>query len=369
MINLRDLLEPVDLIRRITGVEVENFYNGLLKHGLTIGSGAMVRMAHLLIRQLFRRIASQVAGFYDGISPDLVVSVIPHFNGAIYAGLRAADLANGRAAAPMVTIMTDLADYPPNFWIERDLDHDHYMVCGSQLATNQAIAAGYGRDRVFRTSGMIVRPEFYLRSQHNRSSERRRLNLDPELPTGLVMFGGFGSRRMLTIARQMANADHKTQLIFICGRNEGLRRRLCAMRLPFPHHIEGFTRQIPYFMHISDYFVGKPGPGSISEALVSGLPVIVERNAWTMVQERYNAQWIAQNGVGVVLRSFTDTVSGIDTLLGDADRTQRFRQQVCALNNRALFEIPDIFDSLIARRQTNRVIRLQHDELNPPHLT
>jgi len=86
-----------------------------------------------------------------------------------------------------------------------------------------------------------------------------------------------------------------------------------------------------------------------------------------MVQERYNAQWIAQNGVGVVLRSFTDIASGIDTLLGDADRTQRFRQQVCSLNNRALFEIPDIFDSLIARRQANLVTRLRHDELNPPH--
>jgi len=41
-------------------------------------------------------------------------------------------------------------------------------------------------------------------------------------------------------------------------------------------------------MQLSDYFVGKLGPESVSEALVIGLPVIVERNARTMVQERYN---------------------------------------------------------------------------------
>jgi UDP-N-acetylglucosamine:LPS N-acetylglucosamine transferase len=252
----------------------------------------------------------------------------------------------------MVTIMTDIADYPPNFWIDRNLDREHHMVCGSAVAIEQAAAAGYASDRVFRTSGMIVRPEFYQPFHHCRSYERRRLGLDPELPTGLVMFGGFGSRRMLTIARQIKNANLKTQLIFICGRNDPLRRQLQSMRLPFPHYIEGFTREVPYFMRIADYFVGKPGPGSISEALVSGLPVIVESNAWTMVQERYNTAWIAQNGVGVVLRSFNDIATGLTTLLSDVG--QGFRTRVNALSNRALFEIPDILESLIATRDFPR---------------
>ncbi len=354
MVNLRDMLEPVDLIRRITGVEVEGFYNGLLKHGVTIGSRAMVTMAHLLIRQMHRRMKTQIAAFYDRPTPDLVVSLIPHFNRAIYEGLRAADLGRGRRTTPMVTIMTDIADYPPNFWIERNLDHEHHMVCGSAMAIEQATAAGYSSDRVFRTSGMIVRPEFYLPFQHCRSCERRRLGLDPELPTGLVMFGGFGSRRMLTIARQIKNANLKTQVIFICGRNDRLRRQLESMRLPFPHHIEGFTREVPYFMRVADYFMGKPGPGSISEALVSGLPVIVESNAWTMVQERYNTTWIAQNGVGIVLRSFNEIAAGLTTLLSDAG--QGFRARVNALNNRALFEIPDILESLIETRDFSREI-------------
>jgi processive 1,2-diacylglycerol beta-glucosyltransferase len=38
-INLRELLEPADVIRRLTGVRIEDFYNSQLKYGLTIGTG------------------------------------------------------------------------------------------------------------------------------------------------------------------------------------------------------------------------------------------------------------------------------------------------------------------------------------------
>jgi UDP-N-acetylglucosamine:LPS N-acetylglucosamine transferase len=55
---------------------------------------------------------------------------------------------------------------------------------------------------------------------------------------------------------------------------------------------------------LADFFIGKPGPGSISEAVQQQLPVIVVRNSWTMPQERYNAQWVRENKVGLVLPSF-----------------------------------------------------------------
>jgi hypothetical protein len=78
-----------------------------------------------------------------------------------------------------------------------------------------------------------------------------------------------------------------------------------------------------------------------------GLPVIVERNASTMVHERYNTEWIMQNRLGVVLRSFSDIRKALATML-DGEQMSRLRQRVNALDNRAVFEIPDILDALIA---------------------
>ena len=344
MVNLRDILEPIDVFHRLTGVRVEDLYNRMLKYGLTIGTGPMLRAVQFLIRRMHPRNVALLARYWQERRPDLVVSLIPNFNRAIFEGLRIADRARSRPATPMVTILTDLADCPPHFWIERQ---EQYLICGTAKAAEQAQAMGYPPARVLRTSGMIVRPEFYRRPEISREQERRRLGLRPDVPTGLVMFGGFGSRRMMTIARRVAEAGVKTQLIFLCGHNQRLREQLSAMKLPFPCHVEGFTRDIPHLMQLSDYFVGKPGPGSVSEALVMDLPVIVERNARTMVQERYNTEWIERHQFGVVLRSFNEIVAGIAQML-DPLRLAHFRSCVGALNNRAVFEIPDLLEALIA---------------------
>jgi hypothetical protein len=344
MVNLRDILEPIDVFHRLTGVRVEDLYNRMLKYGLTIGTGPMLRAVQFLIRRMHPRNVALLSSYWQQRRPDLVVSLIPNFNRAIFEGLRLADSARSRRSTPMVTILTDLADCPPHFWIERQ---EQYLICGTAKAAEQALTMGYPPRRVLRTSGMIVRPEFYSSPPISREQERRRLGLRPALPTGLVMFGGFGSRRMLTIARRVAEAAVKTQLIFLCGHNQRLRAQLSAMKLPFPCHVEGFTRDIPRLMQLSDYFVGKPGPGSVSEALVMDLPVIVASNARTMVQERYNTEWIERHQFGVVLRSFNEISAGIKQML-DPPRLMQLRSSVGALNNRAVFEIPDLLETLIA---------------------
>jgi UDP-N-acetylglucosamine:LPS N-acetylglucosamine transferase len=344
MVNLRDILEPIDVFHRLTGVRVEDLYNRMLKYGLTIGTAPMLRAVQFLIRRMHPRNVALLSHYWREHRPDLVVSLIPNFNRAIFESLRIADRERASAETPMVTILTDLADYPPHFWIERQAQ---YVICGTAKAAGQALAMGYPARRVLRTSGMIVRPEFYQPLDICREHERRRLGLDPHLPTGLVMFGGFGSRRMLTIARRVAEAGTKTQFIFLCGHNQRLRKHLSTMRLPFPCHVEGFTRDIPRLMRLSDYFVGKPGPGSVSEALVMNLPVIVERNARTMVQERYNTEWIERHELGVVLRSFNEVAVGIGQML-DSRQLAHFRARAAAVGNRAVFEIPDLLAKLVA---------------------
>jgi hypothetical protein len=76
------------------------------------------------------------------------------------------------------------------------------------------------------------------------------------------------------------------------------------------------------------------------------LPVVVERNAWTLPQERYNTEWILEKKVGVVLKSFREIDAGLRELL-DVSNFARFRANAAAIVNRAVFEIPDILESLL----------------------
>ena len=77
------------------------------------------------------------------------------------------------------------------------------------------------------------------------------------------MFGGHGSKVMRRIAKRLDDI----QLILVCGHNAALAEKLRGMRAAAPRAVIGFTPQIRYFMQLSDFFIGKPGPGSISEAV------------------------------------------------------------------------------------------------------
>ncbi len=349
LVNLQEVLDSLDIFRKYTGVRLEDVYNHMLKRGYTLGSKQLLPAMHGLIRIYHRSQVKLLTKFWTERDTELVVSLIPNFNRAIFQALRAADRARNRPPTPMVTILTDFADYPPHFWIER---HDgvtgdpQYFVCGTTKAEEHARGMGHPSERVFRTSGMIVRPHFYTPIPHSRAEERQRIGLDPALPTGLVLFGGQGSNQMISIAKAVGKSGLKLQLIMICGHNHNLRDRLSAMQPEFPMHIEGFTKEIPYFMHLSDFFIGKPGPGSISEAIHMNLPVIVERNAWTLPQERYNAEWVEENQVGVVLPSFRYIADGLRTLLEERNLA-RFKANAAAITNRAVFEIPEILEALL----------------------
>jgi 1,2-diacylglycerol 3-beta-galactosyltransferase len=105
-------------------------------------------------------------------------------------------------------------------------------------------------------------------------------------------------------------------------------------------------------MALSDFFIGKPGPGSISEALSRHLPVIIDCNAWTLPQERYNAQWVREKEVGIVVRSHRQVAGAVAELLKPGELAQ-FRARTAAMENRAIFEIPAIFEKILEANPEN----------------
>jgi len=340
MVNLQEQLDALDIFRRFTGIRLQDIYNLLLKKGWTLGSGEMLKVLHVVIRAMQPMLVARLRKFWSESRPDMVVSLIPNFNRALWLSLRAA-----LPGTPLVTILTDIADYPPHFWIERQ---PQYFICGSGRAVAQARALGHPEGCVFRTSGMILNPRFYEPITVDRGSERQRLGLDPEMPTGLVLFGGEGSMTMREIAQRLQATERPLQLILICGRNQKLAADLRRMRSRIPMHVEGFTREIPYYMHLADFFIGKPGPGSISEAIAMKLPVIVERNAWNLPQERYNIEWVREHQVGLVLRNFRQIGRAVGELL-EPSTYAAMRANAVALTNRAVFEIPDVLETILAK--------------------
>jgi len=344
MVNLQERLDSVDVFRKLTGLRLQDVYNLALKKGWTLGSPQLMVGMHLIIRLFHRKLVRTLEVFWRQSRPDMAVSLVPNFDRALCESL-------GRAlpGVPFVTILTDIADYPPHFWIEKQTQ---YLICGSARAVEQALSMGHAERMVFRTSGMILNPGFYETpplTAGDRREGRRALGFDPDLPVGLVLFGGQGAAAMLDIARRLDGR----QLLLICGRNQKLRERLQALQRRAPAFVEGFTSDVPRYMQLADYFIGKPGPGSLSEAAAMRLPVIVESNAWTLPQERYNAQWVRERGLGMVLPGFRGIARAVDELL-EPERYAAFHSATGRETNRAVFEIPDILERILSESQVGR---------------
>lgn len=338
--NLQELLEPLDLSRKLLGIRLQDLYNLILKQNWTLGAVYLLRLMHGLIRVYHRAMVRQLEAHFRRERPDLLVSLIPHFNRALFESLKRV-----HPDVPYVTLLTDLADYPPHFWIERQ---PQYFICGSERAAEQALALGHPPQAIFRVSGMVLHPRFYEAPEVDRGAERRKLGLEADLPTGLLLFGGHGSRVMRRIVTHLDRSGLPLQLIVICGHNQDLLESIRRMRTRMPLHLVGFTPDVPAYMRLADFFIGKPGPGSISEALAMRLPVLVASNAWTLPHERYNAEWIRQQGLGLVAPSYRRIARVVSELLADGN-LERYRQRAAALENRAVFEVPDVLAEIASR--------------------
>ena len=209
----------MDVLRKLTGIRIQQQYNIMLQKGWTLGSTQLLRVLQLSIRIFHRRLVNLLEKFWREKPADLLISVIPHFNRQICESWT--KVYSGR---PFVTIITDLADFPPRFWIEPV--KDQFVIAGTEKAVEQARALGHDDAHIFLTSGMILRPDFYVQDNSDLVALRREMGLREGLTTAIVLFGGHGSKVMYDITEKLDVARLPLQLILICGRNEELAGKL-----------------------------------------------------------------------------------------------------------------------------------------------
>ena len=339
-VNLFDALDPKARFERLTGMPPEAYYNQRLARGWTLGLAQELKLLQASIRLAHKTLVRRLQLHWLADEPDLVVSLVPNFNRALQEAL-----ATTLPGVPFATVLTDLADMPPRFWIESR--PGAHLICGTADAVRQALALGHQPSHVHAVSGMLLRHDFHRPppSVEERAAARRAAGLAPDAFVPIVMFGGHGARAMKTIARTLAN----TPLILMCGHNAVLAEALRAMPSQATRIVLGHTPEVAHWMRLADVFIGKPGPGSLSEALQCGLPVITCRNAFTLPQERFNTEWVRRQGVGVVVSDFEDIADAIAEVRANAPALQR---AVAGLRNTAADEVPRVLECLMAQAES-----------------
>src|SRR4051794_9704322 len=102
MVNLQELLDGMDVFRKLTGIRLQDIYNLMLKKGWTLGSPQLTVAMHAVIRLFHAKAVRILEEFWRQTPAGLVVSLVPNFERAIYQGLTRA-----LPGVQLVTILTD----------------------------------------------------------------------------------------------------------------------------------------------------------------------------------------------------------------------------------------------------------------------
>ncbi len=339
VLSFQELLLPLDVLKRTTGLSLEAAYNLILRRRASVLMVPLLRVMHAAIRARRRALVRTLATWLRAQPrPDAVVSVFPNFNGVLRDAVREAI-----PGVPLVVVLTDLADFPPRFWIEPGLDR---VVVGSEEAAEQALALGIPAERVSRVSGMILHPRFYRAGGPGvRVRVRSELGLGPQDFTVCLLFGGKGSPEMAPLAEALLHEGPALRVIAVCGDNPGLFERLAALEKRSTGRLTrfGFTDRVAELLAASDLLVTKPGPGSLSEAFHQRVPVVVTRNLHTIPQERFNTELVARRRLGIVVSGWREIPDAVKRLAQDPARRETLRASLDALPpNRAVYEVLDL---------------------------
>jgi 1,2-diacylglycerol 3-beta-galactosyltransferase len=340
--NLQELLAPIDTLRKLTGHSIEDAYNVLLRHRGTSLMVPLLRLLHAAIAVRRRALVRVLAKALAERPPAAILSVVPNFNGVVRDAARQAC-----PKAPVLVLLTDFADFPPHFWIEPGLDR---VIVATDRAEAQARAAGLGKDRIARVSGMVLHPEFHAAGGPDaRLAIRRELGIPADAFVALLLFGGKGSPEMAPLARALLARTPALHVVALCGSNPGLLAELEPAAAASGGRLTalGFTTRVAEYMAGADVLLAKPGPGTLAEAIAERLPVLVTRNRHTIPQERFNTEFVTERGIGRVLCDWRDMPDEVGELQSQPESLAAMRARMAALpENRAVHEVVELLDAL-----------------------
>ncbi|XP_055801169.1 monogalactosyldiacylglycerol synthase 2, chloroplastic-like [Solanum dulcamara] len=205
-----------------------------------------------------------------------------------------------------VTVITDLSTCHRT-WFHPGVNR---LYCPAEEVAKRALFDGLDASQT-RVFGLPIRPSF-CRAIFTKDDLRVELEMDPTLPAVLLMGGGEGMGPVKKTAKALGEAlfDKEMekpigQMVVICGRNEELVSTLQSLEWNIPVKIKGFQKQMEKWMGVCDCIITKAGPGTIAEALIRGLPIIL--NDYIPGQEKGNVPYVVDNGAGVFTRSPKET--------------------------------------------------------------
>lgn len=239
---------------------------------------------------------AKVRRYFERTQPDLIISVHPLVNCLSLSVLAYMRDLYGRPTPPFATVVTDLGGAHVT-WFDSRAD---LIYVPSEPLQEMALENGISEERI-RLFGLPIRPAFWEETR-SRDELRKELGMAVNIPAVLLVGGGDGVGGLETIANAIAARIAEEagtsggQIVVVCGKNKRLLRRMTARSWPVPVILKGFVNNMSEWMSACDILCSKAGPGTIAEAWIRGLPIIL--TGFLPGQEEGNVKLVTDSGSG-----------------------------------------------------------------------
>ncbi len=262
---------------------------------------SLSRFNQLALHRLFY---AHTAKLIQRFHPEAIVCTHP-FPNAVISRLKSIGL-----TLPLYTVITDYEAH--GTWITDE--SDAYLVSTSEVK-QKLIHQGVLPTKV-KVTGIPVHPNFKIK--HDKAEVRTQYKLK-DLPTVLIMGGGWGLMDQESFLNSLLQWKDQLQFIICCGSNEKVRHKLLSKPL-FQHaniHILGFTTEVNKLMDAADLLITKPGGLTCTEASIKGIPMLFYKPI--PGQEEGNCQYFTDNGWGEEIKSCDTLKRWFQSLLQEDD--------------------------------------------------
>ena len=196
------------------------------------------------------------------------------------------------------------------------------ILVPTEYARERALAYNMPPEKIFVVGQPVS--DRYCAPLGDKRVLREKLGWPQDKMIALLIGGGDGMGPMAANAEAIDKSELDLGLVIVAGRNEKLKAKLEARKWRVPTRIYGFTRELPDFMRAADAVVTKAGPGTIAEALIAGLPIIL--NARLPGQEDGNVTFVQKERVGVWAPRSERVVRALKKWIEDPQERERFSQ-------------------------------------------
>ncbi len=225
---------------------------------------------------------------------------------------------------PLVGVLTDYA--PHSYWIFDDVDR--YIV--PSLETGKKLIDNGIEPSKILDYGIPIYAKF--RETHVKDLIFKKLSLDKDASTVLVMGGTQGLGPIKELVPLLDKSHLKLNIIIVCGTNKKLYRWLARRAKRFRKKIAAlpFADNVDELMEASDIIVTKPGGITTAEALAKGLPMLIVNPL--PGQEMMNTKFLLSEGVAVKAENPADVVILLEELLYNKTKLRRMSDKAKSLS-------------------------------------